>query len=110
MASLEQSLGDCAIVLNEVELGVDIFARLLLFQRLLLLEVGTYNGIEVTVGLGSPGDGCRRGAGELVGSLLYRLWDGFCALDVSLTLLQVASSELANVPMHRMVVGLRWAV
>lgn len=43
--------------------------------------------VKVAVGFGAASDGGRWRAIELARDIFYGLFDGFCALDVSLTLL-----------------------
>jgi hypothetical protein len=69
--------------------------------------MGAYDSVEVAVRLGASGHGGSWRAIQLPRSFLFRsLGDAFCALDVSLSLLQIQSSECPDVPMQRMV-GLR---
>src|SRR5690349_13045344 len=68
--------------------------RLLPLQCLLLAQMGAHDRVEVAVRLGPAGDGGRRRAGDGGGGFLYGVVNAFCALDVSLTLLQRHSSDL----------------
>lgn len=54
-------------------------------------------GVEVAVGFGASSHGGRRRAIELAGDTLYGLFNGFCALDVSLALLSQQSSITLDV-------------
>jgi hypothetical protein len=96
VARFEQLFIDIVVPLGQLKLGGEILLRLLLLQGPLLLYMRPHDGVEVAVGLGASGHGGWRGAIELPRRFLYRLCNGFCALDVSLTLLpQQLSIRLA---------------
>lgn len=87
MTGFQQLVVDAAIPLDQFELCVQILLRLLLFQCLLLLDVCPHYAVEVAVGFGASSHRGWWWAIELAGDILCRLFNGFCALDVSLTLL-----------------------
>lgn len=87
MACFQQLLVDAAIPLGKLELSAQVLLGLLFLQSPLLFHVRPHHRVEVAVGFGAAGDGGGRRAIELVRYIFYRLFNGFCALDVSLTLL-----------------------
>ena len=89
VAGFQQLVAEAAIPIGKLELGADVLTRLLLLQCPFLPQVCAHDRVEVAVRLGASGHGGRWRAIELSGSVLIcRLWDGFYALQVSLTLLQ----------------------
>jgi hypothetical protein len=98
VARFQQLVVDAAIPLGKLELSAEILLRLLSLERPLLLHMRPHDRVEVAVGLGATGHGGWRGTIELAGDLLYRLYNGFCALDVSLTLLPQPLSIMLPIP------------
>jgi hypothetical protein len=98
VARFQQLVVDAAIPLGKLELSAEILLRLLSLERPLLLHMRPHGRVEVAVGLGATGHGGWWGTIELAGDLLYRLYNGFCALDVSLTLLPQPLSIMLPIP------------
>jgi hypothetical protein len=92
----QQLIVDAAIPLGQLKLCIQILQRLLLLQCLLLPDMCPHYRVEVAVGFGASSHGGRRRAIELAGSIFYGLFNGFCALDVSLALLSQESSIMLD--------------